>query len=77
MEALVNDQPYKRHLFAQHCRKVFLLGTSTKHYWCWEFWLVTTRATRISSAAFFKHKNLTNPMVTPEDKIIKAAEALA
>jgi hypothetical protein len=28
-------------------------------------------------AAFFKHKYLTNPMVTPEDRVIEAAGALA
>jgi hypothetical protein len=31
------------------------------------------RATRISGTAFFKHKYLTNPSVTPEDQIIAAA----
>jgi hypothetical protein len=77
MEALVNDQPHKRCLFAQHCRKAFIHGTSTKHYWCWKFWLVITRATPISGAAFFKHKYLTNPTVTPEDRVIEAAGALA
>jgi hypothetical protein len=77
MEALVNDQPHKRCLFAKHCRKAFVLGTSTKHYWCWKFWSVTTCATRISGAAFFKHKYLTNPAVTPEDRVIEAAGALA
>jgi hypothetical protein len=33
MEALVNYQPNKCRSFAQHCRKAFILGTSTKHYW--------------------------------------------
>ncbi len=33
MEALVHDRPHKCHSFAQHCRKAFVLGTSTKHYW--------------------------------------------
>jgi hypothetical protein len=66
IKALVNDRPHKHHLFAQHCRIVFVLSTSTKHYRCWKFWLVTPRATRISGAAFFKHKYLTNPVVTPE-----------
>jgi hypothetical protein len=77
MEALVKDQPHKCRLFAQHCRKAFVLGTSTKHYRCWKFWLVTTRATRILGAAFFKHKYLTNPAVTPEDRVIGAAGVLA
>jgi hypothetical protein len=34
------------------------------------------QATRISGAAFFKHKYLTNPPVTPEDLVIAAAENL-
>jgi hypothetical protein len=42
-----------------------------------KFWSVTTHATRILGAAFFKHKYLTNPTVTPEDRIIAAAGALA
>jgi hypothetical protein len=33
MEALVHDQPHKHRLFAHHCRKVFVLNTSTEHYW--------------------------------------------
>jgi hypothetical protein len=77
MEALVHDQPHNRRLFAQHYRKAFVLGTSTKHYRCWKIWLVTTRTTRILVAAFFKHKYLTNPLVTPEARVIAAAGALA
>jgi hypothetical protein len=76
MEALVNNQPHKHRLFAQHCRKAYIHGTSTKHYWCWKFWSVTTHATCILGAAFFKHKYLTNPAVTPEDRVIKAAGVL-
>jgi hypothetical protein len=77
IEALVNDQPHKRCSFAQHCRKAFVLGTSTEHYRCWKFWLVTTRLTCILGAAFFKHKYLTNPAVAPEDRVIQAAGVLA
>jgi hypothetical protein len=77
VEALVHDCPHNRRLFAQHCRKVFVLGISTKHYRCWKFWLVTTRATRILGAAFFKHKYLTNTTVTPEDRVIAVAGPLA
>jgi hypothetical protein len=70
-------KPHKCHSFAQHCRKVFVLSTSTKHYWCWKFWSVTTRTTCISGAAFFKHKYLTNPVGTPKDRVIEAAGVLA
>ncbi len=53
-----------------------MLGTSTEHYQCCKFWTVSTRATRISSTAFFKHKYLTNPSITPKDQIIAAAARL-
>jgi hypothetical protein len=52
MEALVRDKPHKRRTYAEHCTKAFVLGTSTEHYRCWKFWTPTTRATRISGAAF-------------------------
>ena len=77
MEALVHDRPQARRTYAQHCQKAFVLGTSFKHYRCWRFWSTTTRATRISGAAFFKHKHITTPHVTPEDRVIAAAGALA
>jgi hypothetical protein len=77
VEDLVHDRPHNRRLFAQHCKKAFVLGALTKHYRCWKFWSITTRATHISGGAFFKHKYLTNPMVTPEDRVIAAAGELA
>jgi hypothetical protein len=70
MEALVHDKPHKCRTYAEHW------GTSTEHYQCWKFWTPTTPATRISEAAFFKHKYLTNPLVTPEDQVIAAAARL-
>ncbi len=76
MEALVHNKPHKRCTYAEHCKKAFVLGTSTEHYRCWKFWLMTTRATQISGATFFKHKYLKNPSVTQEDLVIAAAENL-
>jgi hypothetical protein len=76
MEAMVHDEPHKRRTFAKNCSKALVLGTSTKHYQCWKFWTVSTRATCISGTAFFKHKYLTNPSVTPKDQIIAAAACL-
>ncbi len=37
---------------------------------------MATRATQTSGVAFFKHKYLTNPSVTPEDLVIAVAENL-
>jgi hypothetical protein len=76
MEALVQDKLHKHHTYAEHCKKAFVLDTSTKHYRCWKFWSTATQATQISGAVFFKHKYLTNPSVTPEDLVIAAAENL-
>jgi hypothetical protein len=63
-------------MYAQHW-KAYVLGTSFKHYLCWKFWTTATRATRTSGAAFFKHKYITNPTITPKDRVIAAAGALA
>jgi hypothetical protein len=76
MEALVQDKPHKRCTYAEHCKKAFVLGTFTEHYRCWKFWLTATRATQILGTAFFKHTYPTNPLVTPEDLLIAAAEHL-
>jgi hypothetical protein len=77
MEALVHNKPHKCGTYAEHCKKAFVLGTSTKHYWCWKFWSMATRATQILGATFFKHKYLTNLLVTPEDLVIAMAKNLA
>jgi hypothetical protein len=76
MEALVHDKPCKRQMYAEHCRKVFVLSTSTEHYRCWKFWSNDTRATRMLGAAFFKHKYIANQAVTPEDLVIAAVANL-
>ena len=77
MEALVHDKPQMRQTYAEHCRKAFVLGTSIEHYRCWKFWSIDTRSTRVSGAAFFKHKYITNPAVSPEDLVIAAAANLS
>jgi hypothetical protein len=45
MEALVHNKPHKHQTYAEHCKKAFVLGTSTKHYRCWKFWSTATQAT--------------------------------
>ena len=77
MEALVHDKPQLRRTYAEHCSKAFVLGTSIEHYRCWKFWSIDTRSTRVSGAAFFKHKYITNPAVSPEDLVIAAAANLS
>ncbi len=76
MEALVHDKPHMQRTYAEHCRKAFVLGTSTEHYQCWKFWSNNTRSTCVWGAAFFKHKYIINPAVTPEDLVIAVAANL-
>jgi hypothetical protein len=77
MEPLVHNPPHTCRIYAQHCHKAFVLGTSVEHNRCWKFWLSATRATRISGAAFFKHNYIANPAVSPEDRVIAAAGVLS
>ncbi len=77
MEALVHDKPHRQRTYAEHCRKTFVLSTSTKHYQCWKFWSNNTWAAHVLGAEFFKHKYITNPAVTLEDLVIAAAANLS
>ncbi len=77
MEAIVHNKLHKPCTYAEHCKKAFVLGTSTEHYQCWKFWSMATRATRIFGAIFFKHKYLTNLLFTPEDLVVTTAKNLA
>jgi hypothetical protein len=77
MEALVHGKLCKQQTYAEHCRKAFVLSTSTKHYQCWKFGSNNTRATHVLGTAFSKHKYMNKPAVTPEDLVIAAAANLS
>ena len=77
METLVYDKLKRRVTFAEHCRKCFVLGTAFEHYCSWIICMKDTKATRISATVFQKHKYITNPEITPEDRVIAAAGNLA
>ncbi len=77
MESLVHVKPHKRRTYAQHCEKGFVIGTLFEHYQCQKIWMKDMHGMRILGAVWFKHKYLTNPSVTPEDRIIAAIGELA
>ena len=77
METLVHDKPKRRGTFAEHCSKGFVLGTAFEHYHSWIMWTKDTRATRISATVFHNHKYITNPDITPKDRVIAATGKLA
>jgi len=55
----------------------FNLGTSMEHHRCFRVYVTRTRATRISETVFFKHQYITNPTLTPEYRVVAAAQQLA
>ena len=52
------------------------LGTSPKHYRCYDVWVKGMGTVRSTDTVFFKHKHITNPSVTPVDAIVCAAKYL-
>ena len=76
MESLVHDNPRQRKLFAEHCKRGYVMGTYFEHYRAWNIWMKASQATRIPATIFHKHKYLSNPTVTPADAVIAAIENL-
>jgi hypothetical protein len=60
-----------------HSLSGWYLGTSTEHYCCHKIFCKKTRSERKSDMVFFQHWYITQPMVTPEDQIIKAVRDLS
>jgi hypothetical protein len=51
----------------------FNISTAMEHHHCFHVYITKTRATGVSDAVFFKHQYITNPQLTPETFIMKAA----
>ncbi len=54
----------------------FNIAMAIEHHRCFHIYIVKTRATRISDLVFFKHQYITNPQLTPETLVLKAASEL-
>jgi hypothetical protein len=54
----------------------FNIGTALEYHCCFHVYIVKTRATRVINAVFFKHQYITNPKITPETLVMKAAAEL-
>ncbi len=55
-----------------HSLSGWYLRMSTEHYRCHKIFCKKTHSEKISDTVFFWHRYITQPMVTPEDQIIKA-----
>ena len=76
METPVHEKPKRRGTFAEHCSIGYVLGTAFENYCLLKMWMKATRATQISATVFHKHKYITNPGVTPEDRVMTTAGKL-
>ena len=75
METLIHKKPSRRKKFANYCVEAYDLGTSPKHYRCWNLGVKESSGTRVSGTLFYKY--ITNdPAVTPEDADMVAANNL-
>ena len=54
----------------------FNIGTSMEHHRCYRIYISKTRATRISDTVAFQHQYITNPTLSPESRVIAAAQQL-
>ena len=73
---LTHDKPGNRGSWAEHASDGWHLGTSMEHHRCFNVWVKATRAERVTGTIFFKHKYLTDPIITPEDTVVAAAQQL-
>ena len=76
-EVQVYEPPLQRKSWAPRTVKGWYVGTSKEHYRAYKVWVEKTKSTRISETVFFKHKYLTNPTVSPQDWVVKAANNLS
>ena len=74
--ALIHDKPDNRASWQEHASEGWNLGPSLEHHRCFNLYNKETRAERISGTVFFKHKFLTSPIITPEDRVVDAAQEL-
>jgi hypothetical protein len=73
---MAHVKPKNRRTWDVHADKGFNIGTAMEHHRCFHDYIVKTRAMRVSDRVFFKHQYITNPQITPETLVIKAAAEL-
>ena len=68
--------PSKRKTWEEHTKSGFYLGTAWEHYRCHVVWVRDTRTTSVGQTVFFRHKYITQPVVTQADAILRATDDL-
>ncbi len=68
--------PGVRKTWAPHTASDYYVGKAWEHYCCHEVYISDTKSICTYLTAFFKHKYLTVPSLTPSDALIRAADNL-
>ena len=71
-EVQVHEKTDKRGTWAFHSVDGWYLNTSSDHYRVHNCHIKSTKNERLSDTVHFKHKHITNPEVTPQDKLMHA-----
>eukprot|EP00804_Cyclotella_cryptica_P002310 CCRYP_004049-RA/>CCRYP_004049-RA protein AED:0.34 eAED:0.37 QI:0/-1/0/1/-1/1/1/0/498 len=75
-EVQFHIKPTRRKTFGEHSGDGFYLRTSPEHYRTHIVFVKKTRAQRLADTVFFKHRYITQPVVTPADTIVHAYNKL-
>jgi hypothetical protein len=73
---MAHVKPKNRRTWDVHGEVGYSIGTAMEHHRCFNVYIVKTRATMVSDLVFFKHQYITNPQITPETLVMKAAAEL-
>jgi hypothetical protein len=71
-EVQIHEKTDKRGTWAYHCLDGWYLHTSHDHYRVHNCHVKSTKAERHSDTVHFHHKSITNPALTPHDKLMLA-----
>ena len=72
----IHEKPKRQKTFGEHVVDGWYIKTSPEHYRCHIIFVRKTRKLRITDTVFFKHKHLTQPTLTAQDRIVKAVQDL-
>ena len=73
---MAHVKPKNRCTWDVHGEVGYSIDTAMEHHRCFNVYIAKTRATRISNSVFFKHQYITNPQITLETLVMKAAAEL-
>ena len=73
----IHVKPENRGTWDMRSVSGFSLGTSLEHYRCYNVYVTSTMATRVSDQVHFRHKYITIPTMSPESYVVEAAQKLA